>query len=68
VFLGYSYSFNESLVGEPLPCRTIYEAFETSQGVALHIALIEPKSELVNVPAEVLFADVVEGARDDLAP
>jgi hypothetical protein len=58
------HSSNEPFVSQPLSCRAIYEAFEAPQGVPLHIALIEPESELVHVASEVLVADVVEGAVD----
>src|SRR5438094_316920 len=61
---GSSYSSDQPFVGQPLPCRAVNEAVEPLQGMPLHIALIEPESELVNVPAKVLRADMVEGAVD----
>jgi hypothetical protein len=30
----------------------------------LHVAFIQPKGELVNVPAKMLWADMMEGAID----
>jgi hypothetical protein len=62
VALGRSYSSDQPFVGQSLPCRAVNEAIETLQGVPLHIALIEPESELIDVPAKVLRADMVEGA------
>jgi hypothetical protein len=60
--LGRLHSSDQPFVGQPLSCRAVNEAVEPLQGMPLHIALIEPESELVNVPAKVLRADVVEGA------
>src|SRR5712691_10438141 len=55
-------SSNQIPIGQPLACDAIGEAVEPLQGMAFHIALIEPESELVNVPAKMLRADVMEGA------
>lgn len=53
------YSSDQRLVGEPLTRDAINEAIEPLQGMPLHIALIEPESELVNVAGKVLLADMV---------
>ena len=58
------YSSDQRLIGQPLACCPIDEAFEALQGMPLHIALIEPESELVNVSAKVFRADMVESAID----
>ena len=58
------HSLDQRLVGQPLASNAINEAVEPLQGMPLHIALIEPKSELVNVSAKMLRANVVEGAVD----
>jgi hypothetical protein len=39
------HSFDQRLVGQPLPCNAVNEAVEPLQGMPLHIALIEPESE-----------------------
>jgi len=56
------YSFDQVPVSEPLPGRVLYEAVEPIEGVPRHIALVEPESELVNVAAKMLRADVMERA------
>src|SRR5258708_38401358 len=60
--VAWRYSSDQPFVGQPLPCGAVNEAIEPLQGMPLHIALIEPESELVNVPAKMLRADMVEGA------
>src|SRR5260370_30794984 len=57
-------SSDQILVGEPLSRNAHHEAFQPLQRVALHIALIEPECELINVAAEMLWADVMERAVD----
>ena len=59
-----SCSSDQRLVGEPLACRAIYEAFQALQGVALHIAIIEPESELPHLAVKVLLAHMMERAVD----
>src|SRR2546425_7234146 len=55
-------SLDQSLVGQPLAGSAINEAVQPVDSMPLYIALIEPESELINVPAKVLRADMVEGA------
>jgi hypothetical protein len=57
-----AYSSDQILVGQPLPGCAFDEAFQPPERVPLDITLVEPKSELVNVPPEMLRADVVERA------
>jgi hypothetical protein len=57
-----SYSSDPIIVGQPLAGHAFDEAFQPLRRMTRHIALVEPESELVNVPAPVLRADVVEGA------
>src|SRR5438105_4392332 len=60
----WTHSSDQPFIGQPLPCRAVNKAVEPLQGMPLHIALIEPKSELINIPAKVLRADMVKGAVD----
>src|SRR6266576_4412019 len=60
----WAYSSDQPFIGQPLPYRAVNEAVEPLQGMPLNIALIEPESELVNGPAKMLRADMVEGAVD----
>ena len=55
---------DQRLVGEALARNAVREAVEPLQGVPLHIALVEPESELANVTIKVLLADMVERTVD----
>src|SRR5947208_6233257 len=55
-------SLDQILVSQPLAGNAINETVEPLQGMPLNVALIQPKSELVNVPAQMLRADMMEGA------
>ena len=59
-----SYSSDQILVGQPPAGRAINEAVETVEGMPLHVARIETERELVNVPAEMLGADMMESSVD----
>src|SRR5580658_5784438 len=52
-------SSDQVLIGEALPRRAAREAVEPVEGVALHVAFIESKRELVNVAVQVLVAGVM---------
>src|SRR5579862_141025 len=52
-------SSDQILVSEPLPCNARHEAVQPLQGMPLHVALIQPERELVNVAMQVLVAGVV---------
>src|ERR1700746_2568239 len=58
------HSCDQIRVGQALPGRAVHKAVEAQQGTPRHIAFVEPESELVNVAAQMLRADVVEGAVD----
>lgn len=55
-------SLCEPFVSQSLARYAVNEAIEACQGVVLDVALIEPKGELVNVTAKVLFARVMVDA------
>src|SRR5258707_13423027 len=55
-------SLYQILVSQPLAGNAITETVEPLQGMPLNVTFIEPESELVNVPAQMLRADMVEGA------
>lgn len=61
---GCSYSSDQILVCQPAAGRTINEAFQPLQRMPRDIAFVQPKSELVNVPAKVLRTDMMIGAVD----
>jgi hypothetical protein len=53
------YSFDQILVRQPLSGDAVNEAVQPLGRVTVHITFVEPESELINVAAEVLFADMV---------
>jgi hypothetical protein len=59
-----AYSLNQILVRQPLAYRRIDEAREPPCSVPSYITLVETEGELVNVPAKMLCADMMEGAVD----
>lgn len=56
------HSCDQGLVGEPLPCRTIYEAVQPQQSVPRDVSIIEAERKLVNVPPKMLWGDMMIGA------
>jgi hypothetical protein len=51
-------------VGQPPAGCAVNEAFQPSQRMTLHVAFVESERELVDVPTEVLRADMMIGAID----
>lgn len=58
----WEHSSDQILVSEPPPRDAIDEDIQAIEGVALHVAFIEAKRELVNVTVQVLVACVVVDA------
>src|SRR5690606_3819481 len=54
-----AFSLDQRLVGEPLALRAVHEAFQPLHRVTLHVTVIEPEGELVNVSAQVFLAGMV---------
>jgi len=50
---------DQRLVGQTLARNAVHKAIQPGQGVALYIAVIQPKGELVHITANVLGAGVV---------
>src|ERR1700682_2468061 len=57
-------SCDQILVHQPPPGRAVNEAIQPQQRVPRDVPIIEPEGELVNIPAQMLRANVVEGSID----
>ena len=60
----YSSSRRQPFVGQPPLGNAVNETVEPLSCVASDVAVIQPESKLVNVPARMVRADMVEGAVD----